>query len=204
MDTPRANVEGPDESDLVARLKAKDERAYETLVRANASRLLVVAKRLLRNDSEAAEAVQEAFVSAFQSIDGFAGKSKLSTWLHRITINAALMRIRLKARQHEESLEGLLPTYLDDGHQANPATAWPPDAHEGLEGAEMRAMVRKCIDRLPASYRTVLVLRDIEELDTDETARILGVNANIVKVRLHRARQALRTLLDAHVEKAPR
>lgn len=181
---------------LVARLQAGDAEAFETLVRDNAGRMLAVARRLLRNEADAADAVQEAFVAAFRSIGDFAGHARLSTWLHRVTVNAALMRLRSKSRKPETSIDDMLPSFLEDGHQAHPAAAWPEGADVVLERDQERSAVRACIDRLPESYRTVLVLRDIEELDPDETARILGVNTNVVKVRLHRARQALRGLLD--------
>lgn len=189
-----------DEAPFLARLKAGDDGAYDTLVREHGGRMLAVARRILRDDAEAAEAVQEAFIAAFRAIRGFEGGSRLSTWLHRIVVNAALMRLRSRARRGEESLEPLLPQFLEDGHQASPATPWAESAHALVERRETRELVRACVDRLPESYRTVLILRDIEQLDTEETAKALGVNSNVVKIRLHRARQALRTLLDPHLK----
>ena len=89
------------------------------------------------------------------------------------------------------------------GHRANVGARWPESADKAVERRETRTLVRSCIDRLPDSYRTVLLLRDIEELDTEEAARLLGVTPNAVKVRLHRARQALRGLLDPHLRRQP-
>lgn len=187
---------------LVSRLKARDERAFEALVRQQGPRMLAVARRITRHEVEATESVQDAFIAAFRAIDGFAAESRLSTWLHRIVVNAALMRLRSRHRRGEESIEDLLPGFLEDGHQASSSLPWRESAHDAVERDQTREMVRRCIDRLPENYRIVLLLRDIEELDTDETARALGTNANVVKIRLHRARQALRTLLDPHMSSA--
>jgi RNA polymerase sigma-70 factor (ECF subfamily) len=150
---------------------------------------------MLRNDEDARDAVQEGFISAFRSIQRFNGDCRLSTWLHRIVVNAALMKIRTRSRRPEESIEDMLPRFLDDGHHAEPTSEWG-SASRLLEQRETRERVRGAIDRLPESYRTVLLLRDIEELDTAETARLLGLTPNTVKIRLHRARQALAKLLE--------
>jgi RNA polymerase sigma-70 factor (ECF subfamily) len=186
----------PQEAELLAALRAGDPAAYEQLVREHLPRLLAVTRRILGSDADAQEAVQDAFLSAFKAIGSFDGASRVGTWLHRIAVNAALMKLRSRGRRPEQSLEQLLPRFLDDGHQIDPPAPWPPGAEKLLEREETRAAVRAAIDRLPENYRTVLVLRDIEELDTEETARLLGLNEGVVKTRLHRARQALRALLD--------
>jgi RNA polymerase sigma-70 factor (ECF subfamily) len=183
---------------LVDELKAGDDRAYERLVRTHGPAMLAVIRRLLRNEEDAHEALQEAFLGAFRSIGTFEGKAQLSTWLHRIAVNAALMKLRSKRRRPEEPIDPLLPAFQDDGHHLNAPAAWRVPADRAAERKEDRALVRKAIDRLPESYRNVLVLRDIEGLDTEETARLLGVTPNAAKIRLHRARLALRTLLDPH------
>jgi RNA polymerase sigma-70 factor (ECF subfamily) len=181
---------------LLADLRAGESEAFETLVRAHAPRLLSVARRYFRSEEDARDAVQEAFISAFKSIARFKGDSSLSTWLHRITVNAALMKIRSGARRPETSIEELLPKFDQDGHHASAIQEWPESAEEIVFRDETRARVREAIEKLPETFRTVLLLRDIEELDTDEVARMLNVTPNAVKIRLHRARQALRTLLD--------
>jgi RNA polymerase sigma-70 factor (ECF subfamily) len=185
-----------DERALVTALRANDESAYERLVRSQLPRLLAVTRRILGNEDDARDAVQEAFLSAFKGLARFDGTSRLSTWLHRIAVNAALMKIRSPRRKPEQPIEGLLPRFLEDGHQADPPAAWQESAEEVLSRKEARERVRRAIEELPESYRTVILLRDIEELDTEETARLLGVSEGVVKTRLHRARQALRTLLD--------
>jgi len=185
---------------LVTALQAGDDGAYETLVRTHAGRLLAVARRLLGDAEDAHDAVQEAFTSAFRAIGEFHGDARLSTWLHRIVVNAALMKLRTRRRKPEQPLEPLLPRYEADGHRIDPGGPWQPA--ERLERRELRKLVREAIERLPDNYRTVLVLRDIEELDTREVAERLGLDTGVVKTRLHRARQALRSLLDPHLRAA--
>jgi RNA polymerase sigma-70 factor (ECF subfamily) len=189
----------PDEASLLAGLRAGDETAYARLVTLHGGRMLAVARRLLGNEDEARDALQEAFVAAYRNLDGFAGQARLSTWLHRIVVNAALMRIRRRRARPEEPIEPLLPVFLADGHQATPAVTWGATAEQLVARREIRVLVRRAIDRLPPTYRTVLVLRDLEELDTGEVAARLGISPNAVKIRLHRARQALRGLLDPHL-----
>ena len=194
-----ASLQSADEAELLAALRAGDSAAYEQLVRTHGNWLLAVARRILHDEEDARDAVQEAFLSAFRGLAKFDGASRLSTWLHRIAINAALMRLRSKKRRPEASLDALLPSFFEDGHQVDPPAAWQESAEQLLSLEETRSLVRAKIDELPESYRTVLLLRDIEEIDTGETAHMLGVTEGVVKTRLHRARQALRTLLDPHV-----
>lgn len=181
---------------LVERLKAGDEAAYEGLVRENTGRLLAVARRIVRNEEDARDVVQEAMLSAFRGLDRYKGDARLSTWLHRIAVNHALMKLRSRRRKPEESIEELLPQFLEDGHPETPAAPWRELSDVQLERSELQDLVRGSIERLPERYRTVLLLRDIEEMDTSEVAELLGVSKNVVKTRLHRARQALRGMLD--------
>ena len=181
------------DADLVARLQRGDESAFEAIVRAHGGRLLAVARRFLGNNEDAQDAVQDAFIRAFKAIHTFEARAQLHTWLHRILVNTALMKLRERRRRPTESLDDLLPAYSADGHQTVASRDWSDAV---LERKETAGIVREAIAMLPDSYREVLVLRDIEEKDTSEAAEILGTTPNVVKVRLHRARQALRTLLD--------
>jgi len=183
---------------LVARLQAGDPDAYETVVRIHGGRLLSVARRFLPNNEDAQDAVQEAFIKAFRAIGTFEERAQLHTWLHRILVNTALMKIRSRKRRPEESIDDLLPTFQADGHQTTESRDWSDAIFERKETA---AMVRRAIAQLPDHYRVVLTLRDIEERDTMETAAALGTTTTVVKVRLHRARQALRTLLDREFQR---
>lgn len=190
----------PHDAALVARLRARDESAFEALLRTHMPRLLRVARRFLRDEEDARDAVQDAFVSAFKSIDRFDAASSLSTWLHRIVVNASLMKLRTKRRHPEEDIDALLPRFREDGHQVEPSTAWSMSAEELVAQSETREFVRRAIDMLPETHRIVLLMRDIEEMSTEETAQALGITPAAVKVRLHRARQALRALLDRHLK----
>lgn len=181
---------------LVQRLRNGEDAAFDELVRLAGGRLLAVARRMLGREEDAQDAVQDAFLSAFKSLDMFDGRSQLTTWMHRITVNACLMRLRSQRRRPEKQIDELLPEFVADGHQKTSTKPWKPLAEHRIEGEELRVLVRSKIDELPEDYREVLLLRDIEELDTQATAVHLGISSNAVKTRLHRARQALRTLLE--------
>src|SRR5688572_20945338 len=165
------------------------------MVRTYGGRLLAVARRICGNEEDARDVLQSAYLSAFRSLEGFAGSCQLSTWLHRIVVNTALMRLRSKRRKPEDSIEALLPAFQEDGHHVEQFSDWALPADRLLEREDVRAAVRGCIAQLPDSYREVLMLRDIEELSTGDVATLLQITPTAVKVRLHRARQALSTLL---------
>jgi RNA polymerase sigma-70 factor (ECF subfamily) len=189
---------------LLTSLRRGDPQAYETLVRTLTPQLLAVSRRIVRDEEDARDAVQEAFVNAWRNLPRFEEGSRLSTWLHRITVNAALMKLRSRRRRPEEPIEDLLPTFAEDGHQTPPSEPWGEPADLALDRKRLAEVVRQQIDRLPDTYRLVLLLRDIEGLDTAEAAEVLGVTENAVKLRLHRARQALRTLLDPLLRRSRR
>jgi RNA polymerase sigma-70 factor (ECF subfamily) len=193
-----------DEQVLLQGLRERRPEAFESLVRAYSPRLLAVARRMLGSDEDARDAVQDGFLNAFRAIDRFEGHAKLSTWLHRIVVNAALMKLRTRRRKPEESLEPLLPAFRENGHHVDKFSTWDEPADDLAEREETRQVVREAILSLPETYREVLVLRDIEEMSTDEAARSLGITPNAVKIRLHRARLALRTLLDPHLRRESR
>jgi RNA polymerase sigma-70 factor (ECF subfamily) len=197
--SPQSTTETDPRSDadavLLTALRAGSPGAYEQLVRTHGGRLLAVARRLLSSEEDARDAVQEAFLNAFRNIDRFEGAALLSTWLHRIVVNVSLMKLRRRKRKPEESLDHLLPAFRDDGHFAERFESGSEPADERLAREEEQAAVRAAIDELPEHYRTILLLRDIEGMSTQDVAEQLGITPNAVKLRLHRARQALRTLL---------
>jgi RNA polymerase sigma-70 factor (ECF subfamily) len=180
----------------VAALRAGDLAAFERVIRDQGRPLLAVARRLLRDEDEAREAVQDALVSAFRARHRFEGGSRISTWLHRIAVNACLMRLRTERRRGEVPIDEWLPRFLPDGHHEATFVDWSNAAHALVERQETCALVRGAIDTLPESYRTVLLMRDIEGVPVEEVAAALEISSNAVHIRLHRARQALRTLLD--------
>lgn len=200
MESTIENVQLADRIDsterlLVQRLKAGDEEAFEEMVRALGGRLLSVARRFLSNEEEARDALQDALLSAFKGIRHFDEQSQLSTWLHRIVVNAALMRIRTRSRRPEQSIEVLLPRFAEDGHHVESYVSPIERVDRVMEREETRMMVRAAIAELPEQYRAVLLMRDIEEMSTREAADALGISENATKLRLHRARQALATLI---------
>ena len=183
---------------LPASLRNGNQWAFEEMVRRFGGRLLATARRYLRSEADACDALQDAFFCAFKSIATFKGDSQLATWLHRIVVNCALMHLRAKRRCAEAagiSIDELLPRFDSAGNWLDERSHSAP-AQVLFEASETRAMVRRCIDLLPDNYRIVLMLRDIEELATEEVAGLLDVTPSNVKVRLHRARQALKTLLE--------
>lgn len=134
----------PDEAALLAALRAGDEHAFELLVRAFGGRLLAVARRLVRDEEDARDVVQTAYLNAFRSLPDFAGGSQLATWLHRIVVNVALMKLRTRRRKPEQSIEALLPAFLDDGHHVEQYADWaaPADVTSGSGSARSRTRTR--------------------------------------------------------------
>jgi RNA polymerase sigma-70 factor, ECF subfamily len=190
------------EEALIERLKAHDEEAFETTVRQFGPRMLATARRLLSNEHDADDAVQQAFISAFKSIGGFNAGAKLSTWLHRIVVNAALALIRSRRHRRELPIDDLLPRFDDAGGWLDGTEQMVWGNEHAMEIRQNRQMVRRCIDRLPAIYRSVLLMRDIEELDAAEVAEMLAITPNAAKIRLHRARQVLKTLIEKELWKS--
>lgn len=186
------------ETEWIAALRRGDERAFEDLVRQQSGRLLAVARQYV-SEEDARDAVQEAFLALAGNLERFEARSRIGTWLHRIVVNACLMRLRKASTRHEESIEPLLPRFLADGHRRQPGAAWPESADTLLQRAEVQSVVRRAIAELPPGYRSVLLLRDIEGLSGSEVAARMDLSPGAVKVRLHRARQALRELLDPEI-----
>lgn len=183
--------------DLEALLQG-DRPAFEELVRQESPRLFRVIVRIIKDEDEARSVMQETFLQAFQRLHTFRRESKLTTWLYAIGINLARASLR-KTRRYdmleEADIERLQPRF-DNGMYAQNYEA--PNPLRQAEHAERRRIVREAIDRLPADYRLVVILRDIEQLSTSEAARILEISEGALRVRLHRARQALRALLEKH------
>ena len=168
----------------------------EQLVRQNIGWMLALAQRILGERGLAEDAVQDAFMAAFRGLDAFEGRSSLRTWLHRITVNAALMKLRRLKRLGEQSIDEHLPEF--DHFDCRIEQPWSQlvDVETILQNDRLRALVLEKIGVLPDSYRIVLQLRDIEEYATSEVAVLLGISETNVKVRLHRARAALKKLLE--------
>lgn len=180
----------------VERLRAGDAEAFERLVRGNIDRLLAVARRIVLDESDAHDVVQEAFMSVLKGIDRFDGRSALSTWMHRIAVNAALMKLRSRRRERSHvSIDDLLPRFQPDGHRATAAFDSAPSVEDRID-PRLAEHVREAIGTLPDEHREILVLRDVEGLSTRESAEALQITVDAAKQRLHRARLALMKLLE--------
>lgn len=193
----------PGKSETPHSLIGRDKVATEEFVRANLGWMLAVAKRIVRDAAIAEDVVQEAFSSVFTNLESFRGNSTLKTWIHRIVVNQALMTLRKQRRRNEQPIEELLPQF--DGYDCRieepsmlAQLAKTPEAL--LMTSDRKQQVLSSIGLLPESYRIVLTLRDIEELSTSEVAEVTGLTETNVKVRLHRARAALKKLLSPHFE----
>lgn len=183
------------ETDLLVQLQSGNEVAFEEFVTLYTQPMLRLAKSFLNNEEDAEDAVQDAFLAAFKSLPRFSGDCALKTWMHRIVVNACLMKLRSRKCRPCFSIEGLLPQFDETGHHVQAVSTLDANPIATMISRETRDKVRACIDELPEDYRSVLILRDIEEIDTAQAADILDTTHGAIKTRLHRARQALRTLL---------
>lgn len=202
MSIPAASIPGISkahsaaETDLVRRLKAGEDAAYEEFVRSLTARLLAVARRVSRSEADAEDAVQDAFVSAFRSIGTFDGRSTLSTWMHRIVVNAALMRARSGKKHQAVSIDALLPVFEGGMHKEHPKAWRDSEGPDRLMNEDDRNMVLDALSMLPEEFRDVIVLRDVEGLESKAVAAALGIGDALVRQRLHRGRQALLTIMN--------
>lgn len=175
---------------------------FEKLVIQESPRLFRVIVRMVGDDDEARSIMQETFLQAWQRRDTFRRESKLTTWLYAIGINlsrGALRKAKRLSSLDDQDVERMQPSF-NKGMFAHDVDEWSP--LQLAELSDRKEMVHGAINRLPDDYREVVIMRDIEELDTDEVASALGISNGAVRVRLHRARQALRTLLDTHLKGA--
>jgi RNA polymerase sigma-70 factor, ECF subfamily len=198
-------VNDPDRTNdavLFERLRAGDPASLELLMARFASRVYRVAGRICASASDAEEVAQDVFLTVFQKAGSFEGRAALSTWIYRITVNASLNKRRGKRSEVEQPLDELLPSYLPDGHRRGDRSYlladWSSMPDVALLSREGREVIRAAVDRLPHHYRAVLLLRDVEELSSEEVAEVLEESVASVKSRLHRARMALREQLTRH------
>jgi len=184
------------DSQVVTSLQNGEVKAVESFVRANIAWMVRTAERILKDRALAEDCVQIAFVKIFASIDGFRGSGGLKGWIRKIVINEALGSLRKLNRLREQSIDDLLPTF--DGYGCRVEDRWPlRDTPESLlASSQISGQVLAAINELPDIFRVVLLLRDIEEYSTSEVASMLDLEEGNVKVRLHRARAALKTLLE--------
>jgi len=181
---------------LAIALGAVSEADEEQVIRAAMARMASVAIRYVESHDEAMDCAQDALIRAVNAFDGFEGRSSVTSWLHRIAVNCALEQLRRRGRRHEVSIDDLMPTFDDTGILNEQLVVSDDSAETILQRADARAVVTRAIDALPDSHRTVLLLRDIEEMSIAEVAERLEISPGTAKVRIHRARSALRKLLE--------
>lgn len=199
-------VDNTHEKKLIDGLLKNDNKAYEVLVRQYSTRMYAVARRFFYSDDDAQECLQKAFIQVFKNILSFNKDSSLMTWLHRITVNEALMMIRHKKRQNTTSLENYAQQYNEYGERTHFTDDVGNEIGRHIESNlemlfeknETKNSLNEIIYQLPEKYCNVLLLRDIQEISTRETAELLDISEASVKTQLHRARLLLKAILEQH------
>jgi RNA polymerase sigma-70 factor (ECF subfamily) len=201
---PAAAAAAPDDTELIGRIAQRDEAAFEQLMRRHNGRLFRVARSILRNDEEAEDAVQEAYLSAYRHAAGFNGAAAGGTWLTRIVINQCLMRARSEKRHG--AVIAFTPGAGADSSAANDMNDLADRTIESPAAATLRGEIRRLVeqrlDELPGNFRTVFVMRDIEDMTVEETAQCLSIPPATVRTRLFRARALLREALARDIDAA--
>jgi len=185
---------------LIGRLRDRDPSAFEEIVRRYGDKVFNLVYRMLGNRHEAEDITQEVFITVFKTVETFRGEAKFSTWLLRIAANQSKNRIKYLSRRPTEGGE------VDEAAQAAPGTPGPiahaqiegPDAL--LEAAELESLMQQAIASLDEEHRLLVILRDVEELSYQEIGEITGVPEGTIKSRLHRARMAIKEVLDRHTK----
>lgn len=187
------------EASLIRRVLDGETELFHELIRPYERLVYVTIYAILKNEAEAEDGAQETMISAFRNLKSFRGEAKFSTWLVTIAMNEARKRLRKAKTAHEDSLDD---TIEDADGDFTPAvlTDWREIPLEALERKELKEKLQEAVRILPEKYREVFVLRDIEEMNQEETAAALGINTTLVKVRLHRARMMLQKLLVPYLK----
>ena len=180
------------DEEVVAQVLAGETAMFEIVMRRHNQRLYRVARAILRNDGEAEDVMQDAYVRAYEHLNQFAGRAKFSTWLTRIAVHEALSRQHRENRYHE-----LEPMSEREGDPMDRFASLAPDPEQQASNSEIRSLLEEAVEKLPDAYRTIFMLRDVEDVSTTEAADILEITEDNVKVRLHRARALLRKGLYA-------
>ncbi len=193
---------GLSDSAMAERIGAGDQLAFEALMRKYNGKLFRIARAILKDDSDAEDVLQEAYLEAYRHIGDFRGGSELATWLTRIVINQALMRLRKERRR-----SSIVPFRTTPTHETESPEAQVPDQQSESPSArviraETRRMLERRIDELPVSFRTVFIMREVEEMSVEETAVCLSIPPATVRSRLFRARALLREALARDMDTA--
>jgi len=190
---------GIDEGALVAQVRGGDSRAFSELVRRYEGKIFRLANHITQNREDAEDVLQETFMKAYEHLDQFKGDSKFYTWIVRIAVNQALMKLRRRKTDKSVSLDEQIDTGEDT--VTREIAAWGEDPEERFSREELGGILESAIENLDPIYRSVFVLRDIDELSTEETAEALDLSVPAVKSRLLRARLQLRERLTRHFKR---
>lgn len=194
---PLANLAGMPDEEVVQRVRSGETALFEILMRRHNQRVYRVARAILGNDSEAEDVMQEAYVRAYTHLDQFANRAKFTTWLTKIAVHEALARMRRGRRLESiDSTDDLETTAMTE------PVSTTRNPEEQVFGKQLKTLLDEAIDSLPQAYRSVFVMREVEEMSTAETAEALEVTEEVVKTRLHRARAMLQTELYSRVGSA--
>ncbi len=189
------------ESKLVERLKTGDQAALESVFNLYSAKLYNVAYRILGDEGDTEEVIQDVFWTAYRKVKSFRGNSHFSTWLYRLTVNAALGKMRRSKKNKEIPYEEFLPKFQQDGHHlSRPVVDWSDSLEENYAKQEVQALLSEALDHLKPIDKGVVVLSDVEGLSDKEIAETLGLTVSAVKTRLHRARLFLRGKLASQVQ----
>ena len=194
----------PDQTDVIERLKSGDQSALETVFDLYSVKLYNVALRILGEPADTEEVIQDVFWTVYRKAKAFQGNSQFSTWLYRLTVNAALGKIRRRKNHKEVNYEEFLPKFQSDGHHlVRPVVDWSDNLDEQYSKLELQEMLGKALDQLKPLDKSVVVLSDVEGLSDREIADTLGLSVSAVKTRLHRARLFLRGKMAVHLGHSP-
>lgn len=189
---------------LIEKVKAGDHGAFETIFRRYITRVHRQAYRLIGNEAEAEEVVQDVFLVIYEKVGTFRGDSAFSTWLYRLTLNVALTKLRRRKTGKEISIDDYLPRFQEDGHhRVRPVVDWSREFDERLQREESQRLIQQALDQLPPKDKAVIVLSDLEGVSNREISEALGLSIPAVKARLHRARLFLRGRLAVSLGHSP-
>jgi RNA polymerase sigma-70 factor, ECF subfamily len=192
----------PSDSDLLARARQGDSTAFRAMIRRHDKYLYRVARSVLQNDEEAEDAIQETFIRAYTALADFRGDASLRTWLTRIALNeAARRRKRQRSTVDLDALQAAQERNSRSPH-ARSLTAQDSDPEKAAARSQIRKLLEKAIDDLPAAFRTIFIMRDVEDISIKDAAELLGLREETVKTRLHRARRMLRETLGDQLSSA--
>lgn len=200
----KGQLSGEDERLLIQRVKAGDQKAFEAIFSRYVNRVYRQAFKLVGNEADAEDVVQEVFLLVYRKAQSFLGKSEFSTWLYRLTANAALTKLRQRKREKEVSLDEYLPKFRKDGHHlVRPVVDWTQDIDKVVAIKEYSQIIKEAMEQLSPMDKAVVMMSDMEEMSNPEISETLGISVQAVKARLHRARLFLRGKFTAHLGYSP-